>query len=158
KFTEHGHVRLRIAPAADGWTDDQALIERAENVFAFSVSDSGIGIPADKQATIFDAFQQAEGGTSRRYGGTGLGLAISRELARLLGGEIKLESVEGEGSTFTLFLPDAGPSLEKEKPITATLEREAFPEHRRSQRVISPFTNASIPDDRFGILPSDKTV
>src|SRR5262249_8855960 len=120
KFTEHGHVRLRIAPAADGWTDDQALIERAENVFAFSVSDSGIGIPADKHATIFDAFQQAEGGTSRRYGGTGLGLAISRELARLLGGEIKLESVEGEGSTFTLFLPDAGPSLEKEKPITAT--------------------------------------
>src|SRR5205809_287757 len=153
KFTERGYVRLRVAPAPIGWSADHVSLKRAKSVFAFSVSDSGIGIPADKQATIFDAFQQADGSTSRRYGGTGLGLAISRELARLLGGEIKLESVEGEGSTFTLFLPDAAMPAEKEK--TSPVEMNGSAEHERS---VSPFTNASIPDDRFGLLPTDKTV
>ncbi len=107
KFTERGHVILQLAPATAGWSPENQSLNRAENVLAFSVSDSGIGIPADKQATIFEPFLQADGSTSRKYGGTGLGLAISRELARVLGGEIRVESSEGRGSTFTLFLPQS---------------------------------------------------
>jgi HAMP domain-containing protein/CheY-like chemotaxis protein len=94
KFTERGKVQLRIVPAAPG-TD----------LVAFAVSDTGIGIPSEKQKLIFEAFQQADGSTSRKYGGTGLGLAISREIAGLLGGDLRVESIVGEGSTFTLVLP-----------------------------------------------------
>jgi HAMP domain-containing protein/signal transduction histidine kinase/CheY-like chemotaxis protein len=158
KFTERGFVKLRVAPAPTGWNAEHPSLKRARSVFAFSVSDSGIGIAADKQATIFEAFQQADGSTNRRYGGTGLGLAISRELARLLGGEIKLESNEGEGSTFTLFLPDAFPSVEKEKVSATPVAIAEFPEGHQGRPGISPFTDVTIPDDRFGILPTDKTV
>jgi len=116
KFTEKGEVVLKIKEVKRDRKSGHSNLDNARRMVSFSISDTGIGIPGEKQLIIFEAFQQAEGATSRKYGGTGLGLSISRGLADLLGGTIELESQVGVGSTFTLFLP-----LEK-LPEIASLE------------------------------------
>ncbi|MET9393615.1 HAMP domain-containing protein [Streptomyces sp. NPDC006624] len=111
KFTEQGGVELSIEPAADDEVPQGVV--RGGAVVAFRVKDTGIGIPEQHLETIFGAFQQADGTTSRKYGGTGLGLSITREIAQLLGGAVTVHSTPGQGSTFTLFLPVARPDFEE---------------------------------------------
>ncbi|HEX3927069.1 MAG TPA: HAMP domain-containing protein [Gemmatimonadales bacterium] len=159
KFTDQGGVRLSIAEAPTGWTAEHPVLKRAGMVVAFEVTDTGIGIPQEKQRIIFEAFQQADAGTSRKYGGTGLGLAISRELAALLGGEIQLRSTPGVGSTFTLYLPVTyvGPSLPgngvSDASAGAVRNAVAFAPVRSAEHAIE-----TIPDDRHELHPGDASL
>jgi CheY-like chemotaxis protein/signal transduction histidine kinase/HAMP domain-containing protein len=152
KFTEHGGVRLNVSAASAGWSPDHRTLGHSPAVVAFEVSDTGVGIPTEKQKIIFEAFQQADASTSRKYGGTGLGLAISRELATLLGGEIQLRSSPGVGSTFTLYLPVkyAGPAAPQAPRISTAAT--AFPIPPVAFAAVEP---VQIPDDRAAIQPGD---
>jgi HAMP domain-containing protein/CheY-like chemotaxis protein/signal transduction histidine kinase len=156
KFTEHGSVRLAVTVATKGWSEDHPILGGAASVVAFEVTDSGIGIALDKQRIIFEAFQQADASTSRKYGGTGLGLAISRELASLLGGEIQLRSTPGQGSTFTLYLPltYVGPSASK---LTLSDWKTSSPVKplQLSNMVVSEHPIERIEDDRDNLQPND---
>jgi HAMP domain-containing protein/CheY-like chemotaxis protein/signal transduction histidine kinase len=152
KFTQQGGVWLKVSAANDGWSPDHPVLSQSSIVVGFEVSDSGIGIPADKQKIIFEAFQQADASTSRKYGGTGLGLAISRELSHLLGGEIGLESTPGMGSSFTLYLPlnYGGPSAHFRPAQTNGRQAPAPVPTIVYERAVEP-----IPDDRDAIEPGD---
>jgi len=154
KFTGSGGVRLSVSAAQGGWTPSHPVLSQAQGVAAFEVSDTGIGIPAEKQKIIFEAFQQADASTSRKYGGTGLGLAISRELAGLLGGEIQLRSSPGVGSTFVLYLP-----LTYSGPSNAARGESGRPMQLHVQDgkpLIAPERAVEvIADDRHEIQPGD---
>jgi CheY-like chemotaxis protein/signal transduction histidine kinase len=159
KFTERGGVRLSVMPVPDGWSSEHPTLSKAGPVVAFEVSDTGIGIPPEKQRIIFEAFQQADASTSRKYGGTGLGLAISRELAFLLGGEIQLSSKPGTGSTFTLYLPlrykgpVASSGVEPAAAASGAPGPLPFPVVRMPERPAE-----LVPDDRESVQPGDSVL
>jgi CheY-like chemotaxis protein/nitrogen-specific signal transduction histidine kinase len=153
KFTERGSVSLRAALATGGWNREQELLNAANAVVAFTVSDTGIGIPREKHGVIFEAFQQGDTGTSRKYGGTGLGLSISRQITRLLGGEIRIESNPGEGSIFTLYLPLLYPV----QPVQAPAAEPDGPAEAVAARVmLSPVVERAVSDDRSVIEEGDR--
>ncbi|MGH9583406.1 MAG: response regulator, partial [Bryobacteraceae bacterium] len=165
KFTQQGSVRLKMERVTGGWSVTHPILNRAKSAIAFSVTDTGIGIAQEKQRIVFEAFQQADGTTSRKYGGTGLGLSISRELARLLGGEIRLQSSLGRGSTFTLYLPQGyispAPKLETvdTSSLRQTLGISPAPD---LDLILSPSPSAAqeedlvLDDDRNLIAPGEK--
>ena len=167
KFTEQGGVTLDISLARTGWSRDAQTLSAAPRVLAFSVRDTGIGIPPEKHRIIFEAFQQADGTTSRRYGGTGLGLSISRELARLLGGEIRVTSAVGEGSTFVLYIPQGVDLIDRtDFPGAGSApgrqaQTPAAPRFTRTAALATMLEHdppAEIDDDREAIGADDKTV
>ncbi len=151
KFTSEGSVTLHI----EG---------NENNMVSFAVKDTGIGIPREKQPLIFEAFQQADGSTKRKYGGTGLGLSISRELAKLLQGDIKLESTFGEGSTFTLTIPVIGSGavqiVERPLNVTETIQPETTPAEQKEEtkKYISALIPDSIDDDRDNLKEGEKCI
>ncbi|MFL6019013.1 MAG: response regulator, partial [Gaiellaceae bacterium] len=161
KFTKSGTVSLRVSRVADEAKLQERTLREADDVVAFAVTDTGVGIPADKLKLIFEAFQQADGTTSRRYGGTGLGLSISREIARLLGGEIHVRSTLGEGSTFTLYLPvtfTASRVPDSDAPLTR--ERSAIGGEAVPDPIIDPalVLYGGVDDDRGSIDVADRVV
>jgi signal transduction histidine kinase/CheY-like chemotaxis protein len=153
KFTETGHVKFSVTRAASGWNPANDRLNSAGEVLAFAVEDSGIGIPDDKQRIIFEAFQQADGTTSRKYGGTGLGLSISREITRLLGGELGVNSAAGRGSVFTLYLPlTFAASLAPARAAPAPAARGLL------VGSLADEAPATVADDRETIEPGDSVV
>jgi HAMP domain-containing protein/signal transduction histidine kinase/CheY-like chemotaxis protein len=165
KFTERGSVSLQARVATEGWNPEQEALNAANTVVAFSVTDTGIGIPKEKHGVIFEAFQQGDGTTSRKYGGTGLGLSISRQITRLLGGEIRIVSAPGEGSTFTLYLPLIYPVQPVETPSGDRDEDGAGgiigdgpkPMATASSRVVlAPVVERAVNDDRATIDEGDR--
>jgi CheY-like chemotaxis protein/signal transduction histidine kinase/HAMP domain-containing protein len=163
KFTEQGAVTLSIGPAGSDEKFQLESLNRASEVISFSVSDTGIGIPPEKQRIIFEAFQQADGTTSRKYGGTGLGLSISREIARLLGGEIRVVSRVGRGSTFTLFLPRVHTAVGQTYNTGSKPKREAeafwTPAEIFDQQAWTLLTNeVAVSDDRNDLNETDRTI
>jgi signal transduction histidine kinase/CheY-like chemotaxis protein len=160
KFTERGSVSLSARLATEGWNPEQEILNAANAVVAFSVHDTGIGIPKEKHGVIFEAFQQGDTGTSRKYGGTGLGLSISRQITRLLGGEIRIQSAPGEGSTFTLFLPVIYPAPAQTAPVTeekGAILAESLPMLTAASRVVlAPVVEREVADDRSVIEEGDR--
>ena len=166
KFTHEGKVVLRIAPAPKDETYHLESLNRTGEVVAFSVTDTGIGIPTEKQRIIFEPFQQADGTTSRKYGGTGLGLSISREIARLLGGEIRMLSTPGEGSTFTFYLPrnyvpvgaTTAPSREPRASDVKEIAAAWTPVGGFDAEALLASSSSAILDDRNDLQSGDRVV
>jgi HAMP domain-containing protein/CheY-like chemotaxis protein/signal transduction histidine kinase len=165
KFTEKGRVSLDINVAERRSDYGNEALNHADQVIAFTVSDTGIGIPAEKQRIIFEAFQQADGTTSRKYGGTGLGLSISREIARLLGGEIRVVSSSGEGSAFTLYLPRdyKAPAMESAVHTIAGIGPVTPGERPPQTAELTLYSDdyseiVEIADDRNDLTPGDSVV
>ncbi len=159
KFTEKGGVTVQISPAGAGWSHDHPVLSKAETVIAFSVTDTGIGISPEKHKIIFEAFQQADGTTNRRFGGTGLGLSISREIATLLGGEIRLHSELGAGSTFTLYVPATyAPDMTQARRLQqpSVIVEDATSDPKDSE--VSLIIENVVDDDRAAIQSGDRTL
>jgi signal transduction histidine kinase/CheY-like chemotaxis protein/phage tail protein X len=163
KFTSEGEVKLTIevinASEAEKIFALQTELAKG-NLIQFSVSDTGIGIPEDKQMVIFEAFQQVDGTTSRRFGGTGLGLSISRQLARLLGGELQVHSEEGVGSTFTLCIPEKLENAFSEEveraDVDILLPSETLLNSSNEPPAPSTGIKIAVADDRDRLQPEDK--
>jgi CheY-like chemotaxis protein/signal transduction histidine kinase/HAMP domain-containing protein len=162
KFTARGSVTVELKRPAAGVNLAKSGLN-PERCVAFCVKDTGIGIPEDKQMLVFEAFQQADGGTARKYGGTGLGLSITRELAKLLGGEIQLTSRPGRGSTFTLYLPlEHAPRAAERRPVVHSEARNPAPSNPPPAAVPAQFTPPEpvyvMADDRETLKPGDRSI